>query len=127
MKHEETLDYEEQFKRLWQSLVPDKGEASTVQGEMVRAIGRLLLECEDNGNINWDEDDYYQSLTDFLELHLCDVEFIGKEDLTWVKELLARARDYESCDADALLHLQSVIIDWCKEHPNPVLRVSKPG
>jgi hypothetical protein len=124
---DEVVEYEEEFNRLWQALVPEQGDAPTVQGELLRAIGRLLHECEDNGNVNWEESDYYRSLTNFLELHLCDVEFCGEQGLTWINDALAKARDFNDCDADALIYLRSVVVGWCKEHPNPLPRISQRG
>jgi hypothetical protein len=120
-------EYEEEFGRLWESLVPEQGEAPTVQGEMVRAIGRLLRECEDNGNINWEGSDYYRSLADFLESHLCDLEFCGEEGLKDIREALRQARNFENCDADSLLYLKDVVVDWCMEHPDPTPRSVKEG
>ena len=115
-------DCETEFNRLWEQLVPEKGEAATVQGEMVRAIGRLLRECEDNGNINWGEDDYYQQLTDFLEAHLCDVELFGEDGVREIKKALDEARVFENCDADALYYLQAGVVDWCMQHSDPIPR-----
>src|ERR1044072_8758514 len=53
---EDTLNNQKnEFRALWQSLVPDSGQASTVQGELIRSVGRLRDEAERNGNANWDE------------------------------------------------------------------------
>jgi hypothetical protein len=48
--------YGTQFGQLWSELVPDTGDAETIQGEAVRIIGRLASEYYRNGNMNWDED-----------------------------------------------------------------------
>jgi hypothetical protein len=34
-------DWRTEFKRLWKELVPPEGQADTVQGELIRALGRL--------------------------------------------------------------------------------------
>lgn len=43
---QETLD------RLWKELVPKEGKAETTEGEVIRAIGRLVYEWCNNGNCN---------------------------------------------------------------------------
>lgn len=49
-------DWLEQYKELWELLVPKQGKASTVQGEVIRICGKLEHEILDNGRINWDND-----------------------------------------------------------------------
>lgn len=49
---DETGAYQEEFDRLYNNLVPGMGECSTVHGEMVRAVSRLLYEFCNNGNCN---------------------------------------------------------------------------
>jgi len=39
--------------RLWQTLVPKSGRASTLQGELIRITGKLTDEAYRNGNMNW--------------------------------------------------------------------------
>lgn len=43
---------------LWKQLVPAEGAASTLQGELVRAIGRLQTEYYKNGMMNWGSGHY---------------------------------------------------------------------
>lgn len=45
-------------------LVPDKGHAFTVQGEVIRIVGKVTRELLDNGSINWDSE--YEKLTQAL-------------------------------------------------------------
>lgn len=42
----------ETFKALWDELVPKIGKAETPEGEVIRAIGRLVYEWCNNGNCN---------------------------------------------------------------------------
>ena len=44
--------YNSDYTKLWESLVPDSGEAETIEGELIRAIGRLFHEYCNNGNCN---------------------------------------------------------------------------
>jgi len=44
--------YQKEQDKLYKELVPDNGEAPTVHGEMIRAIGRLFYDFCNNGNCN---------------------------------------------------------------------------
>jgi hypothetical protein len=44
--------YEKEYSELWDKLVPLSGDAPTVHGEMLRAIGRIAYDYANNGNIN---------------------------------------------------------------------------
>lgn len=46
----------DQYKDLWNLLVPKQGKALTIQGEVIRICGKLEYEILDNGRINWDND-----------------------------------------------------------------------
>jgi hypothetical protein len=43
---------QDEYQRLYNDLVPSSGEASTVQGELIRAISRLFYDYCNNGNGN---------------------------------------------------------------------------
>ena len=42
-------------KNIWKELVPQTGQADTVQGELLRQAEKLRSEAQDNGNHNWDD------------------------------------------------------------------------
>lgn len=44
--------YQSEYDSLYNSLVPASGEASTMQGELIRCIGRLYYDFCNNGNCN---------------------------------------------------------------------------
>jgi hypothetical protein len=48
------------FAELWEDLVPEQGQATSLQGEILRAIGRLAGEDRRDGCVNWDK--YYEDL-----------------------------------------------------------------
>ena len=48
-------EYRELGRFIWQTYVPKRGQAATVQGELLRANEKLRDESQRNGNINWDE------------------------------------------------------------------------
>ena len=43
-------------EELWKKLVPPRGQAGTVQGEVIRCSGKLARELMDNGAMNWDSE-----------------------------------------------------------------------
>lgn len=50
--------YQEEGDRLYAEMVPDSGSASTLNGELIRAINRLFYEYCNNGNCNAAEEHY---------------------------------------------------------------------
>jgi hypothetical protein len=48
-------EYRELGRFIWQTYVPERGQAATVQGELLRANEKLRDESQRNGNVNWDE------------------------------------------------------------------------
>lgn len=51
--HAPETGWQAEFARLWDELVPPRGQARTVQGELIRCVGRLTDEAYRNGNQNW--------------------------------------------------------------------------
>ena len=107
----------EQYNELWNMLVPGNGKAQTVQGEMIRIVGRVTHEILDNGGINWD-DDYkmmLHALRGFLNLN--------KEAET---ELIKEANDIithitASADKKTLYRLTEIIVKWILTNAEPIL------
>lgn len=60
--------YQNECDDLWQRLVPKSGSADTLQGELVRLIGKLADEYYRNENINWS--DSFRNMTTCLETEL---------------------------------------------------------
>jgi hypothetical protein len=49
------VSYEAEARQIWRTLIPPNGQASTVQGELLRAVEKLRDEAQRNGNVNWDQ------------------------------------------------------------------------
>lgn len=113
----------EKMSKLWDELVPSKGEADTVHGELVRAFGRLNYEFGNNGNCNaieWEEETcpscdglgyeeeecstcdgdgyYYDDNNERVDCEDCDNGFIYDQDC------------YE-CDGNCTIPTEPVITD----------------
>lgn len=114
-----------EFRALWQSLVPDSGQASTVQGELIRSVGRLRDEAERNGNANWDEG--HELFCDFIEITFQPMK-LNNRDRERIEIILNRMRqphvsyrNYELFD-----ELEDYSVDWCKRHPEPIPKPNDP-
>ncbi len=108
------------FQQLWEQLVPDEGQATTVQGELVRAVGRMSNEFLSNGYANWD--DGYEILSAFLLSHLTDGSF-GELTTSGIKQDIESIQMYgrgESIGYDfegAHDRLTQATVAWCQKHP----------
>lgn len=59
--------WQKRYAELWDLLVPAGGPAATVQGEVIRIIGRVGDELLRNGGANWDAD--HEAMLDAFEAH----------------------------------------------------------
>jgi len=82
---------------LWKTLVPKSGEAETVQGELVRAVGRVAHEYHHNGMGNWnDGSSYFGQL-----IRLVGSTLVAEKSFSpWVKAAIAA--DVAAIDADGM-------------------------
>jgi len=81
---------------IWKNLVPKSGQASSVQGELLRAVEKLRWEAQENGNINWD--DGFVMLIDFLEQTLSAQVRHSDQDRRRLKSDLDRLRNFLPVD-----------------------------
>ena len=123
-------DVEEVARWIWFNLVPKSGQASSLQGELVRAIEKLRWEAQSNGNINWDAG--FQMFIDFLGQHLlaepgfseaskaeiaADLDRL--ENFLPVEELEAdeEAGGLPYVDDDLYDRLTGHVVHYCRLHP----------
>jgi len=111
------------FDELWKELVPAVGQADTVQGELIRAIGRMTDEFACNGYANWDGG--YEILSAFLAGMLTDGTF-GPQTSAGVRrdiEMIQRYAHHEKITFDlesAHERLRDATVAWCAKHPEPI-------
>lgn len=128
---------------LWAELVPSTGSAETVQGELVRAMGRIEQEYNRNGMMNWG-DGYYEALLKFVHSTLkSDATFsrfaqkvidadvarieasgtLGKAIAKGKRPLSAAYGGNILASTDTTvsqMRLNAAIVVWCKRHPELV-------
>jgi hypothetical protein len=80
----------QQHKELWDLLVPSKGAATTVQGEVIRISGQIIDELDRNGGGNWDAE--YRKLANAFLGYLGTGNPLSPSDLGEAADLVARGR-----------------------------------
>ncbi len=83
----------EEAKSIWQTFVPKRGQAETVQGELLRSVEKLRDESIRNGNINWDGG--FETLLQFAESRLTDPAVYSAEVIASTSAAFSRLQDYE--------------------------------
>jgi len=106
---------------IWHNLVPKSGQASSLQGELLRAVERLRWEAQGNGNINWD--DRFEMFLDFLEDHLQTEPHFSSEIRASIASDLERLRNFlpvrelmDGSDAAKLPYVDDDLYDRLASH-----------
>jgi hypothetical protein len=118
-----------EFKRLWDELVPPQGQADTVQGEMIRAAGRLADEAYRNGNINFDKG--HRLMCKYLRKHLSDPEVFTPDEIAEIDSCVDRFLDARNPDvrlSGSCHHLiAEKVVKWCHWEPNMIPHLANPA
>lgn len=108
--------WQKQHAELWDMLVPGRGVAGTIQGELIRIVGKALYEILDNGGINWD-DEYRKMMKAMINyFHMAD----GLES-NLVEEACNLAKNVSSrSDEKMLYRLNELTVKWIVANPDPI-------
>lgn len=106
--------WEDQHQELWALLVPSSGSAATVQGEVIRISGRVQIEIEENGGVNWDGD--YRKMVDAFLDHLGAGQPLPAPELDAARQIAAEVKDGHG-DTAAMCRLA---VDWIARNPKPI-------
>ncbi|MDE7297809.1 MAG: hypothetical protein K2N94_03125 [Lachnospiraceae bacterium] len=108
--------WQKQHAELWDLLVPGRGHADTVQGEVIRIIGKVNHEILDNGAINWD--------ADYKKLPLAMADYFKLADgleASLVNEACILAKKVSANSSQAMLYrLNELTVRWVLANPNPI-------
>ncbi|MEU0570855.1 hypothetical protein ABZ297_36425 [Nonomuraea sp. NPDC005983] len=112
--------YAADARRIWQTHVPRRGQADSVQGELLRAVEKLRDEAQRNGNIDWDE--HHERLLAYLRETLTRSGLFTEETLAELAMDLDRLADFERpLTNDAPFdRITYRVVDWCRAQPEPV-------
>jgi len=106
--------WQKQHQELWELLVPSSGPAATVQGEAIRITGRISIELEGNGGINWDAD--YKKMCDTFLDFVQQGTPLSSAELT---EAAALVKDIKQKSGDTE-RLCQLAVKWVMNNPQPV-------
>ncbi len=108
--------WQKQHDELWDMLVPSSGKASTVQGELIRIIGKILYEILDNGAINWDFE--FKKMADAMPTYFEKGKGLSKE-LVEEASNIARKISRNTSEKD-LYRLNELTVNWIIANPKPI-------
>lgn len=114
--------YTEEAARLWREYAPQSGQASTVQGELIRDLQRLRDEAQRNGNLNWDEE--FSHMAEYLESTLCGDNSFDATAKAEIRADVARLKQAKRAETDDQVYarLSDRVVEWCHAHPKPLKR-----
>lgn len=108
--------WQEQYQALWDLLVPGKGPASTVQGEVIRVTGRVLHELLDNGGVNWDRD--FRAMLRALSGYLRQSGGLDQERTEEAIRLASQTGAHT--EETQLYRLEELVVAWVLANPEPI-------
>ncbi|WP_028601004.1 ankyrin repeat domain-containing protein [Ottowia thiooxydans] len=105
--------WQDQHQELWELLVPSKGAADTVQGEVVRISGRIRSELEGNGGVNWDAS--FKKMADAFLAHVASGVALPESALAEAREIVSEVKGQRG-DTERLCALA---VEWVGLNPKP--------
>jgi hypothetical protein len=120
------VNYQQEARLLWQTSVPPRGQAATVQGELLRAVEKLRDEAQRNGNLNWGSG--HEAFIAYLRENLIGSAVIGQTAAQEIEADLDRLGEFEYPETSEAPYdrLADRVIDWCHAHPDPVPHTRNP-
>ncbi len=115
--------WEKQYASLWNFLIPSKGAAKTVQGEVIRITGRVRDEICRNGGTNWDSD--YKKMLDALLVHFAlgtPLDNVSLDEAASIAKEVRRMGD----GSEGISRLCELAVQWVIANPNP-MPLAKPN
>jgi hypothetical protein len=110
------VKYAEQAQQLRHDFVPASGAAQTVQGELLRVVGKLRDEAIRHGNRNWDAS--FESGLRFLERHLLDPAVFSGPLQEQTRVAIARLWEFEHpyVEPDLYDDLSDRVVEYFRHH-----------
>jgi hypothetical protein len=116
------VEYFEEARSLWLRFVPARGQAETVQGELIRAVEKLRDEEQRNGNVNWCSD--HVILASYIRDQLIGSGIFTGAAAGEIEQDTGRLLDveYSEISDEPYDRLSDRIVEWSRVHPDPVPR-----
>ncbi|NDV96558.1 hypothetical protein D0T84_16785 [Dysgonomonas sp. 521] len=121
------LKYPDVAKKIWKEMVPLRGQAPTVQGELLRIVEKLRDEACRNGNINYSKD--HKLMAKFVKDTLIDSDTFEKGEKKQIKEYikLLSVANRPYIEDDAYDYLTDRICEFYNKHPEPIPHSPNPN
>ena len=118
-----SYDWKKEHQRLWDTLVPASGAADTLQGELVRIVGKLIDQAYRNGNCNWDAD--HEAMWRFVATQITADDTFSEVEKAAIQNTVDEIIRDEACpdlsgDGSTYYRVNERTIDWCMAHPDPM-------
>jgi hypothetical protein len=122
-------DWARTYRRLWEELVPQRGQGETVQGELLRCVGKLTDEAYRNGNENWDEN--FEIMARFIGETLDDPNVFSEDEIAKIRRSVAQIlSNHNSPDlsghGSSYYYLAEQATKWCERRRKPIPREIDP-
>ena len=111
--------WEKQFQDFWKLLVPKSGEAETVQGEVIRIVGKIGYEILNNGGMNWDRG-FSKMLQELLQ-YLSNGVSLSKNDI-YAVTIAKKQLSGGAFNEEAIEKLEEMAVKWVLANPTPIKR-----
>lgn len=120
---DKSYNWKKEHGRLWDALVPDSGQADTLQGELVRMVGKLVDQAYRNGNGNWDE--AHEKMWRFIATTISKDSTFDLEEQSLIKDKVEDIIRDKACpdlsgNGSTYYIINEKVIDWCIAHPEPI-------
>ena len=112
-----TQGWKKQHHELWEFLVPSRGAANTVQGEVIRIAGRVADELYRNGGANWDAN--YRKMLNALLKHFASGASLPANELTEATGLASSIRAKGNDPDEVIDRLVELSVKWVLQNPDP--------
>lgn len=111
-----TTGWQAQHDELWNFLIPSKGPAKTVQGEVIRITGKVSYEILDNGGMNWDNQ-FRKMLNSLIHYFSLGTSL----NPAFLKEAAVLAKDLHNGNgSDEPARLCELAVHWVLSNPYPI-------
>lgn len=121
------VNYFEEARSLWQRYVPARGQADTVEGELIRAVEKLRDEAQRHGNLNWGTS--HVILGGYIRTQLIGSGIFTGAAASEIEHDINRLLDFERPETsdEPYDRLTDRIVEWSRAHPDPVPREPNPA
>lgn len=110
--------WQEQYKALWDYLVPGHGSAATAQGEVIRITGKIRDELMRNGGANWSRQ--WRMMLNTLPELMSSANSLSKQQLEGLKTASSAIHAQGDDDDEILEELCQLAVQWVALNPDPI-------